>query len=74
MNSKGFDYTALTIVIIGAINWGLIGFFNFNLVSFLFGQTGWISRIRDSRTLRHLPCKCLRTYYRYGASVRLTVL
>ena len=45
MNSKGFDYTALTIVIIGAINWGLIGFFNFNLVSFLFGQTGWISRI-----------------------------
>ena len=40
MNSKGFDYTALTIVIIGAINWGLIGFFNFNL-----GQTGWISRI-----------------------------
>ena len=37
MNSKGFDYTALTIVIIGAIN--------FNLVSFLFGQTGWISRI-----------------------------
>ena len=45
MNSKGFDYTALTIVISGAINWGLIGFFNFNLVSFLFGQTGWISRI-----------------------------
>ena len=37
MNSKGFDYTALTIV--------MIGFFNFNLVSFLFGQTGWISRI-----------------------------
>ena len=45
MNSKGFDYTALTIVIIGAINWGLIGFFNFNLVSFLFGSMSWISRI-----------------------------
>lgn len=45
MNSKCFDYTALTIVIIGAINWGLIGFFNFNLVSFLFGQASWISRI-----------------------------
>ena len=41
MNSKGFDYTALT----GAINWGLIGFFNFNLVSFLFGSMSWISRI-----------------------------
>lgn len=75
MNSKGFDYTALTIVIIGAINWGLIGFFNFNLVSFLFGQTAdQPYHLRDSRTLRHLPCKCLRTYYRYGASVRLTVL
>ena len=32
------DATALTISIIGAINWGLIGFFNFNLVSFLFGS------------------------------------
>lgn len=45
MNSKGLDYTALTIVIIGAINWGLIGFFNFNLVSFLFGSSTWLSRI-----------------------------
>ena len=45
MNSKIIDYTALTIVIIGAINWGLIGFFNFNLVSFLFGGFSWISRI-----------------------------
>lgn len=45
MNSKGFDYTALTIVIIGAVNWGLIGFFNFNIVSFLFGSMSWISRI-----------------------------
>lgn len=45
MKSNGFDYTALTIVIIGAINWGLIGFFNFNLVSFLFGSATWLSRI-----------------------------
>lgn len=45
MNSKFFDYSALTIVIIGAINWGLIGFFNFNLVAFLFGQSSIISRI-----------------------------
>lgn len=45
MNSKGFDYFALTIVIIGAINWGLIGFFNLNLVAFLFGTVSWVSRI-----------------------------
>ncbi len=36
---------ALTITIIGAINWGLIGFFNFNLVSWLFGDMSLLSRI-----------------------------
>lgn len=45
MSSRAFDYTALTIAIIGAINWGLIGFFRFDLVSFLFGNMSWISRI-----------------------------
>lgn len=45
MNSKGLDYTLLTIVIIGAINWGLIGFFRFDLVAFLFGDMSWLSRI-----------------------------
>ena len=28
---------ALVLVVIGAINWGLIGFFNFNLVAVVFG-------------------------------------
>ncbi len=28
---------ALLLVIIGAINWGLIGLFDFNLVSLIFG-------------------------------------
>jgi hypothetical protein len=28
---------ALVLAIIGAINWGLIGFFNFNLVDAIFG-------------------------------------
>ena len=45
MNNKALDYTTLTIAIIGAVNWGLIGFFRFNLVSFLFGDMSWISRI-----------------------------
>ena len=45
MNSKVLDYTLLASVIIGAINWGLIGLFRFNLVSFLFGDMSWISRI-----------------------------
>ena len=45
MNSKGLDYTLLTLVIIGAINWGLIGFFNLNLVALLFGSMSLLSRI-----------------------------
>ena len=28
---------ALILTVIGAINWGLIGFFQFDLVAFLFG-------------------------------------
>lgn len=42
---KALDYTAITVVIIGAINWGLIGFFQFNLVDFIFGEMSWLSRI-----------------------------
>lgn len=36
----------LLLVIIGAINWGLIGFFQFDLVGVLFGgQSSIVSRI-----------------------------
>ncbi len=45
MNSKVIDYIALAVVIIGAVNWGLIGFFGFNLVSFIFGDMTLLSRI-----------------------------
>lgn len=37
---------ALTLVIIGAINWGLIGFFRFDLVATIFGgQAAFLSRL-----------------------------
>ena len=40
------DKIALTLLIIGGINWGLVGIFKFDLVAFLCGgQTGVISRI-----------------------------
>lgn len=42
---KWFDNTALTIVIIGAVNWLLVGIFRFDLVAFLFGNLTWLSRI-----------------------------
>jgi hypothetical protein len=41
-----FDRLALVLVIIGALNWGLIGFFQFDLVASLFGGQGAVlSRI-----------------------------
>jgi uncharacterized protein len=43
---KLIDKVSLILVIIGAINWGFIGLFNFNLVDALFGQpTNLIGRI-----------------------------
>lgn len=38
-------YIALTLVIIGALNWLLIGLFDFNLVNTLFGSMSILSRI-----------------------------
>lgn len=45
MGNKYLDGTALTIAIIGAINWALIGLFRFDLVAFVFGDMSWLSRI-----------------------------
>lgn len=40
------DKIALLLTIIGAINWGLIGFFQFDLVAYIFGgQAAMVSRI-----------------------------
>lgn len=36
---------ALVFTVIGAINWGLIGILDFNLVSMLFGDMSMLSRI-----------------------------
>ncbi|WP_096202579.1 DUF378 domain-containing protein [Bacillus sp. FJAT-45350] len=42
---SGIQRTALVLAIIGAINWGLIGFFRFDLVAAIFGgQAAAISR------------------------------
>ena len=42
---KVIDKIALVLIIIGAINWGLVGIFNFNLVDSIFGTMSVISRI-----------------------------
>ena len=45
MNTKGFDYLILTIAIIGAINWGLIGFIKLDLIALLFRKMTLLTRI-----------------------------
>ena len=37
--------TTLVLGIIGCLNWGLVGIFNFNLVEFLFGNATILTRI-----------------------------
>ena len=42
---KVLDSIAFILVLIGAANWGLIGFFNFDLVASLFGDMSGFTRI-----------------------------
>ena len=40
------DRIALTLIIIGGLNWGCVGIFRFDIVAWLFGgQVGIVSRI-----------------------------
>ena len=41
---KWFDNTALTLVIIGALNWLLVGIFKLDIVAVIFGNLTWLSR------------------------------
>ncbi len=42
---KSIDLVALALVVIGGLNWGLVGAFNFDLVATIFGEMSLISRI-----------------------------
>lgn len=44
-NLSFIDVLSLTLVGIGGLNWGLVGLFDFNLVSALFGDMSPLSRI-----------------------------
>ncbi len=39
MKKNAIDWIALILVIIGGINWGLVGVFDYNLVGSIFGTT-----------------------------------
>ncbi len=44
-NLSAFDWIALTLVLVGGLNWGLVGFFQFNLVGTILGDMSLLSRI-----------------------------
>jgi hypothetical protein len=39
------DWIAVILLIIGGLNWGLVGIFNFDLVAAIFGDMSVVSRI-----------------------------
>lgn len=45
---KTFQKIVLSLTIIGAINWGLVGLFNFNLVETLFGANTTLTKLTYS--------------------------
>lgn len=44
-NLKNLNLFALLLVIVGGVNWGLIGLVNFDLVATLFGSMSFISKV-----------------------------
>jgi uncharacterized membrane protein YuzA (DUF378 family) len=42
---SALDWIAFILVIVGGLNWGLVGIFKFDLVAAIFGEMGIISRI-----------------------------
>ena len=45
MKLNVIDWVALALVIVGGLNWGLVGAFEFNLVDTIFGEGSALSRI-----------------------------
>ncbi|MBU2562426.1 MAG: DUF378 domain-containing protein [Nanoarchaeota archaeon] len=39
------EWITFTLVVVGGLNWGLIGFFNFDLVATIFGEMSMVSRV-----------------------------
>ena len=42
---KTLDILAAVLLVVGGLNWGLVGFFGFDLVAALFGEATMLSRI-----------------------------
>jgi len=44
-NLSALDWVALILVLIGGLNWGLVGLFQFNLVAAILGDMSLLSRV-----------------------------
>lgn len=42
---KILNWVTFVLVVVGGVNWGLVGLFNFNLVSAIFGDMSLLSRL-----------------------------
>ncbi len=42
---KVLNWIVMILVIVGGLNWGLVGFFNFDLVATIFGDMSIVSRV-----------------------------
>lgn len=42
---KAVHVVSFALVVVGAINWGLVGLFDFNLVELVFGAVPWLERL-----------------------------
>ena len=45
MKLRGLDLAAIILIVIGGLNWGLVGLFGFDLVAAIFGPMSILSRI-----------------------------
>ena len=42
---KSFDVIVAVLLVVGGLNWGLVGFFSFDLVATIFGGGSMLSRV-----------------------------
>lgn len=60
MDMKVLDWIAMILVIVGGLNWGLVGLFGFDLVQFLLG---WLPILVDIVYVLVAVAACYMIYY-----------
>jgi len=45
MANTWLDWVAIVLVIVGAVNWGLVGLGGWDLVDLIFGSVAWLARL-----------------------------